>query len=90
MPDYYHAPALLLTALLLPAFGYLYLRLRDTRTLLWFLGFLLALFSMVLRYSTGQGGFWGETYRGWQPRDKPALKSARPYSWARFHRSAFA
>jgi signal transduction histidine kinase len=50
MPDYYHAPALTLSALLLPAFGYLYLRFRDTRTLLWFLGFLFALFSMVLRY----------------------------------------
>jgi two-component system NtrC family sensor kinase len=62
MPDYYHAPALLLTALLLPAFAYLYLRFRDTRTLLWFLGFLLALISMVLRYSTGAGGFWGDTY----------------------------
>ncbi len=62
MPDYYHAPALLLTALLLPAFGYLYLRFRDTRTLLWFLGFLLALVSMVLRYSTGPGGFWGDTH----------------------------
>ena len=39
MPDYYHAPALILTALLLPAFGYLYLRFRDTRNLFWFLGF---------------------------------------------------
>src|SRR5208337_554285 len=29
MPDYYHAPALVLSALLLPAFGYLYLRFRD-------------------------------------------------------------
>jgi hypothetical protein len=34
MPDYYQVPALILTALLLPAFGYLYLRFRDTRTLL--------------------------------------------------------
>ena len=39
MPDFYHAPALALTALLLPAFFYLYLRFRDSRTLLWFLGF---------------------------------------------------
>ncbi len=50
MADYYHAPALALSALLLPAFGYLYLRFRDTRTLLWFLGFVFALVSMTLRY----------------------------------------
>ncbi len=50
MPDYYHAPALVLSALLLPAFGYLYLRFRDTRTLLWFLGFIFALVSMTLRF----------------------------------------
>ena len=48
MFDYYHAPALILTALLLPAFGYLYLRSRNARTLLWFLGFLFALLFMVL------------------------------------------
>lgn len=50
MADLYHAPALALSALLLPAFGYLYLRFRDTRTLLWFLGFVFALVSMSLRY----------------------------------------
>jgi hypothetical protein len=43
MLDSYQAPALVLTALLLPAFGYIYLRFRDTRTLLWFLGFLFAI-----------------------------------------------
>lgn len=48
MPDYYHIPALVLTELLLPAFGYLYLRFRDARTLLWFLGFFFAVISMVL------------------------------------------
>jgi signal transduction histidine kinase len=53
MPDYYHAPALILTALLLPAFGYLYLRFRDTRTLLWFLGFAFALVAMLLLYTPG-------------------------------------
>ncbi|MGH9606669.1 MAG: sensor histidine kinase [Terracidiphilus sp.] len=64
MPDYYHAPALILIALLLPAFGYLYYRFRDTRTLLWFLGFLFALVSMVLLYQfwhwnrTGPGNNW--------------------------------
>ncbi len=53
MPDYYHAPALILTALLLPAYGFLYFRSRDTRTLLWFLGFFFALLSMVLGYASG-------------------------------------
>jgi len=50
MPDSYHIPALVLTALLLPAFGHLYRRFRDTRTLLWFLGFLLAVVRMVVFY----------------------------------------
>jgi len=59
MPDYYHAPALFLTALLLPAFGFLYLRSRNTRTLLWFLGFLFALVSMALLYPmVPQGIAW--------------------------------
>jgi signal transduction histidine kinase len=53
MPDYYRIPALVLTGLLLPAFGYLYLRFRDTRTLLWFLGFLCALFRMLMVYQIG-------------------------------------
>ena len=53
MPDYYHAPALLLITLLLPAFGYLFLRFRDVRTLLWFLGFLLAGGQMLLHYRLG-------------------------------------
>ena len=57
MPDYYYAPALILTMLLLPAFGYLYLRFRDTRTLLWFLGFLFAIMRMLLHYSLGPWHF---------------------------------
>ncbi len=57
MPDYYHAPALILTALLLPAFGFLYFRSRDTRTLLWFLGFFFALAAMVLLYPLGPQSF---------------------------------
>jgi signal transduction histidine kinase len=53
VPDYYSITALVLTELLLPAFGYLYLRSRDTRTLLWFLGFFFAVISMVLvRFET--------------------------------------
>jgi signal transduction histidine kinase len=55
MPDYYHGPALILTALLLPAFGYLSRRFRDTRTLLWFLSFFFSLVWMVLVYL---GGPW--------------------------------
>jgi len=62
MPDYYHAPAMILTALLLPAFGYLYFRFRDTRNLLWFLGFLFALASMGLLYTTAPGGLSGEIH----------------------------
>ncbi len=62
MPDYYHAPALVLTALLLPAFGYLYLRFRDVRTLLWFVGFFFALVAMVLLYTTSPRDFSAGMY----------------------------
>jgi signal transduction histidine kinase len=57
MHDYYQLPALILTVLLLPSFGYLYLRFRDTRTLLWFLGFLCAVIRMVLLYKLGRWDF---------------------------------
>ncbi|MDR3724959.1 MAG: HAMP domain-containing sensor histidine kinase [Terracidiphilus sp.] len=50
MPDYYHGPALALTALFLPAFGYLYYRYRDIRTFLWFLAFLFAVVPMLIMY----------------------------------------
>jgi signal transduction histidine kinase len=53
VPDYYHIPALVLTELLLPAFGYLFLRFRDTRSLLWFLGFFCSVMSMVLVHFEG-------------------------------------
>jgi signal transduction histidine kinase len=53
MPDYYHAPALILTALFLPAFGYLYLGFRNSRSLLWLLGFLFSIVYMALDYSLG-------------------------------------
>jgi signal transduction histidine kinase len=53
MPEHYQVPALVLTALLLPAFGYLYLRFRDARTLLWFLGFLFAIARMLFTYRLG-------------------------------------
>ncbi len=62
MPDLYHFPALILTALLLPAFGYLYLRFRDARSLLWFLGFSFSIAAMVLLYTMdgypGSGSPW--------------------------------
>lgn len=51
MPDAYQTPALLLTAVLLPAFGYLYLRSRDARTLLWFLGFFFSLLAALGSYA---------------------------------------
>jgi signal transduction histidine kinase len=59
MADYYQAPALILTVMLLPAFGYLYHRFRDTRSLLWFLGFLFAIVRMVLLYRLGLWNFPG-------------------------------
>jgi signal transduction histidine kinase len=51
MPDYYHAPALILTALLLPAFGQLYLRLRDMRTRLWLAAFFSTFIAMLFSYT---------------------------------------
>lgn len=53
MADSYHLPALVLTVLLLPAFFQLYLRFRDTRTLLWFLGFFFAAIRMLQFYNLG-------------------------------------
>jgi signal transduction histidine kinase len=53
MHDWYQIPALILTTLLLPAFGHLYLRTRDTRALLWFLAFLCTVMRMALLYPKG-------------------------------------
>lgn len=62
MHDYYYIPALVLTALLVPAYGYLYLRYRDARTLLWLLGFLFTLGASVsFRFTGGMWGFSGVT-----------------------------
>ena len=44
----FHQYTLILSALFLPAFGYLYLRFRDVRTLLWILAFLAAMAGMIL------------------------------------------
>jgi signal transduction histidine kinase len=57
MPDYYHLPSIILIAFLMPAFGHLYLRFRDTRTLLWFLGFLFAIVRMAVLYPLGWWNF---------------------------------
>jgi signal transduction histidine kinase len=57
MQDWYQVPALILTTLLLPAFGRLYLRSRDVRTLLWFLAFLFSIARMTLLYPLGSWDF---------------------------------
>ena len=57
MADPYQIVAFILTALLLPGFGHLYLRFRDTRTLLWFLGFLFATIRMLATYHLGMWDF---------------------------------
>ena len=57
MQDWYQIPALILSALLLPAFGRLYSRSRDTRTLLWFLAFVFATARLLLLYPTGAWEF---------------------------------
>ncbi|MGA2535152.1 MAG: HAMP domain-containing sensor histidine kinase [Terracidiphilus sp.] len=62
MPDYYQVPALVLTSLLVPAFGYLYFRFRDTRTLLWFLGFLFAALRMAVLTRLGTWDGQGEPH----------------------------
>jgi signal transduction histidine kinase len=58
MPDWYQMPALIMTALLLPAFGHLYWRTRDTRNLLWFLAFCFVLLRMSLLYPVSAWEMW--------------------------------
>ena len=65
MQDWYQIPALILTTLLLPAFGRLYARSRDTRTLLWFLAFGFAVVRMTLLYPLGTWNFRDPTHP-WQ------------------------
>ncbi len=62
MPDRYQIPALLLTTLLLPAFGGLYLRSRNIRTLLWFLALVFGATRMFLAYPLGIGGLSGGSH----------------------------
>ena len=61
MQDWYQMPALFLTALLLPAFGHLYWRTRDTRNLLWFLAFLCTVLRMLLVYPGNKMDFFEDT-----------------------------
>jgi signal transduction histidine kinase len=65
MPDSYHLPALVLTVLLLPAFFQLYLRFKDTRTLLWLLGFLFAVLRMMQYYNLGWWNVSDTTLHPW-------------------------
>jgi hypothetical protein len=61
----YQLPAFVLTALLLPAFAQLYLRSRDTRTLLWLLGFLFACLRMAQVYQFGLWDFSNPRVHPW-------------------------
>jgi signal transduction histidine kinase len=65
MHDNYEIPALVLTACLLPGFGYLHMRFRGERTRLWFLGFLLAIVRMVQHYNLGWWDFSDEFAFPW-------------------------
>lgn len=73
MLDHCQSSALILTALLLPAFGYLYLRFRSPRTLLWFLGFVFALASMALLYGVGAQGAYCASHPWRQAAGESAL-----------------
>jgi signal transduction histidine kinase len=65
MPDSYQLPAIVLTALMLPAFAQLYLRSRDTRTLLWLLGFFFACLHMLQVYKLGLWDFSDAAVHPW-------------------------
>jgi C4-dicarboxylate-specific signal transduction histidine kinase len=53
MSDSYQLSAFVLTVVLLPALAQIYMRSRDTRTLLWVLGLLFASFRMVQVFHLG-------------------------------------
>jgi signal transduction histidine kinase len=65
MPDGYQLPAIVLTALLLPAFAQLYLRSHEKRTLLWLLGFFFACLRMLQVYNLGFGDFSQASVHPW-------------------------
>lgn len=65
MLDTYQLPAIILIALLLPAFARLYVRSRHTPALLWFLGFLFAFLRMVLFYGLDQSTYADSSLHPW-------------------------
>jgi signal transduction histidine kinase len=65
MSDGYQLPAFVLTVLLLPAFAYVYVRWRDKRALLWFLGFLFACIRMAQVFPFGSWNFSSAVGHPW-------------------------
>ncbi len=65
MPDSSQLPAFVLTVLLLPAFAQLYLRYRDTRTLLWLVAFFLACLRMLQVFHLGLWDFSSAAVHPW-------------------------
>ena len=65
MPDSYQLPAVVLTVLLLPVYVQLYLRSRDSRTLLWLLGFCCATLRMFQVYKLGLWDFGDPVVHPW-------------------------
>jgi C4-dicarboxylate-specific signal transduction histidine kinase len=65
MSESYQLPAIFLTALLLPVFLHLYLRSRDSRTLLWLFGFLCACLRMLQVYQVGPWDFSKAAVHPW-------------------------
>jgi signal transduction histidine kinase len=65
MPDSYQLPAVVMTALLLPVFAYLYLRSRDIRTILWLIGFFCAFLRMLQVYRLGIWDFSDPAVHPW-------------------------
>src|SRR5208337_2343236 len=74
MPDSYQLPALVLTALLLPAFGFLYVRFKNTRTLLWFLGFLCVVTQMAILYRLGARDVLSGSHGWWLAAAETAIQ----------------
>jgi len=65
MPDGYQLSALVLTALLLPAFAHVYLRSRDKRTLLWLIAFSLSCIRMLQVFPFGLWNFSSAVTHPW-------------------------
>ena len=65
MSDSYQFPAIAITALLLPVFAHLYLRSRQSRTLLWLAGFSCATLRMLQIYRLGLWDFTDPAQHRW-------------------------